>query len=31
VGVARRAGIEARQVLNTRPLEALLAWGRPTG
>jgi DNA polymerase (family 10) len=29
VGVARRAWIEPAQVLNTRPLEALLAWARP--
>jgi len=28
IGVARRAWLEADQVLNTRPLEALLAWAR---
>jgi DNA polymerase (family X) len=28
IGVARRAWLEADQVLNTRPLEALLAWVR---
>ncbi len=30
IGVARRAWLEAGQVLNTRPLEALLAWARPS-
>ncbi len=29
LGVARRAWIEPRQVLNTRPLDELLAWARP--
>jgi DNA polymerase (family 10) len=29
VGVARRAWVEAGQVLNTRPLDGLLAWARP--
>jgi hypothetical protein len=29
VGVARRAWIEASQVLNARPLQALLRWARP--
>jgi DNA polymerase (family X) len=29
LGVARRAWIEPRQVLNARPLEELLAWARP--
>ena len=29
IGVARRAWIEAEQVLNTRPLDSLLAWARP--
>jgi DNA polymerase (family 10) len=29
LGVARRAWIEPRQVLNTRPLGELLAWARP--
>ena len=29
VGVARRAWLEAEQVLNTRPLGQLMAWARP--
>jgi len=29
LGVARRAWIEPRQVLNARPLDELLAWARP--
>jgi len=29
LGVARRAWIEPRHVLNTRPLDELLAWARP--
>ena len=29
IGVARRAWIEAGQVLNARPLDSLLAWARP--
>jgi DNA polymerase (family 10) len=29
IGVARRAWLEAGQVLNARPLPALLAWARP--
>jgi DNA polymerase (family 10) len=29
LGVARRAWIEPRQVLNTRPLDELVAWARP--
>jgi DNA polymerase (family 10) len=29
IGVARRAWLEPAQVLNTRPLEALLTWARP--
>ena len=29
LGVARRAWIEPRQVLNSRPLDDLLAWARP--
>jgi DNA polymerase (family X) len=29
IGVARRAWIEPRQVLNARPLDELLAWARP--
>ena len=30
VAVARRAWLTPRQVLNTRPVDALLAWARPT-
>jgi DNA polymerase (family 10) len=29
IGVARRAWIQAEQVLNTRPLDSLMAWARP--
>jgi len=29
IGVARRAWVEAEQVLNTRPLDSLMAWARP--
>jgi len=29
IGIARRAWLQADQVLNTRPLEDLLAWARP--
>jgi DNA polymerase (family X) len=29
IGVARRAWLEPAQVLNARPLEALMAWARP--
>jgi DNA polymerase (family X) len=31
VAVARRAWLTSEQVLNTRPLDALLAWARPSG